>query len=138
MSACRHCGEDVPAELTGSPWCCAGCEAAATFVAELGLEDFYRLRTVPAARPHADATPAHDFDSPALRAAHVRRTDDGDEALLELDGIRCAACAWLLERALRAQPGVRDVAVNAATARVLVCVAAGTPLAPLATVVPFA
>ena len=135
MNACRHCGEAVPATRAGSPWCCAGCAAAAAFVAELGLDDFYRLRSAPAPVPREDAALAREWDAPALRVAHVRAGRDGDEALLEVDGLRCAACAWLVERALRAQPGVREAALNGTTARLFLRLDPGLPLAPLALVV---
>ena len=34
-----------------------------------------------------------------------------------LDGLRCGACVWLIERTLAAQPGVTTASVNFATER---------------------
>ena len=37
--------------------CCQGCRAAAEWIEQLGLSDYYALRTAPAPRPDAgDAT----------------------------------------------------------------------------------
>jgi copper chaperone CopZ len=40
-----------------------------------------------------------------------------DELVVTLEGMRCGACVWLIEEALRRRPGVRDIAVNLASAR---------------------
>ncbi|MEP4523884.1 MAG: heavy metal translocating P-type ATPase metal-binding domain-containing protein, partial [Alloalcanivorax venustensis] len=56
-SACAHCGEpSAPALYVEQgaqrlPVCCPGCAGAMTLVHELGLDNFYRLRTG-RARPH--------------------------------------------------------------------------------------
>ncbi len=39
------------------------------------------------------------------------------ETMLLVEGVRCAACVWLIERALGALPGVVSVQVNAAAQR---------------------
>jgi Cu2+-exporting ATPase len=126
MKRCFHCGEPVPdgvatfATVAGErrPVCCTGCHAAAEWIAGLGLEDYYRLRTETAARPLQDA----DFsawDRPALRRLHVREhAPERAEIVFFVDGLRCAACAWLIERTFGAMPGVREIAVNAPARRV--------------------
>lgn len=130
MTACYHCGEPLPpgpartVTVAGRPQsvCCAGCAAVAGLIAGAGLSDFYRFRSAPAPRP-AD-TPADDWaawDAAEAQAGIVRRRADGSqEAVLLLEGLRCAACGWLVEHLLRREPGVREVSVNPATARALV------------------
>ena len=39
------------------------------------------------------------------------------ETLLLVEGVRCTACVWLIERALGATPGVVSVQVNAVSRR---------------------
>jgi len=119
-TACFHCGEPVPtglqlcATLDGTPRavCCIGCQAAVGWIGTMGLQDYYRLRDVPAER----AAAANDYgawDRPALQRMYVRHDDEARaEVCVLAQGIRCAACGWLIERALRELPGVLDIGVN--------------------------
>jgi len=124
--ACFHCGEPVPAQggafaAVGGverAFCCGGCEAAAAWIEGAGLGGYYRARTAPALVPKADAAAAFgEWDSPAFIARHCRERDGRRATTLVVEGVRCAACAWLIERALGAEPGVASVSVNAATCR---------------------
>ena len=102
--------------------CCQGCRAAAEWIEQLGLADYYRLRTAPAQKPEAAGRSAHDFWDSADNARHVIRDLGADlrETLLLVEGVRCTACVWLIERALGAVPGVVSVQVNAMARRVRV------------------
>ncbi|HEY5810084.1 MAG TPA: heavy metal translocating P-type ATPase metal-binding domain-containing protein, partial [Povalibacter sp.] len=126
--ACWHCGEPVPvgvaihARIGGQahPMCCQGCRAAAEWIEQLGLGDYYRLRTQPAQRPDANVSPASRdaWSRPEIARHVVRDLEDGSrETMLLVEGVRCAACVWLIERALGAAPGVVSVQVNAAARR---------------------
>ena len=130
MHACFHCGEpiatgiDLVAHVGDAPRavCCHGCAAAAEWIAGLGLADYYRLRSAPAARPDDEAQ-FDAWDRPALQRMHVREHAARDgarraEIVFLVDRLRCAACAWLIERALSSLAGVADVGVNAAARRV--------------------
>jgi len=124
---CFHCGLPVPAgtafafEAGGDTraFCCAGCEAVARSIAGLGLEDYYRLRKSQAATASAaQADDLHAFDAPAVRTHFVRELSPASaEADLLLDGLRCAACAWLVEKTLARVAGVTSARVNYATRR---------------------
>jgi len=97
--------------------CCQGCRAAAEWIEQLGLGGYYELRTAPAPKP--DAALTHDSWRNADSARHVIR-DLGEglrETLLLIEGVRCSACVWLIERALGAAPGVVSVQVNAVSRR---------------------
>ncbi|MBS0194963.1 MAG: heavy metal translocating P-type ATPase [Proteobacteria bacterium] len=125
---CWHCGQPLPpdpprARIAGVEHavCCHGCRAAAEWIDHLGLADYYRLRSTPALRPSDPASSERStqaWNRPEL-ARHVVRELAGDrrEVLLLIDGIRCAACVWLIERALGAVNGVTTVQVNAAARR---------------------
>lgn len=122
---CYHCGNPVPER---APWyiqlddqqhplCCPGCEAVAHAIVEGGLESYYRFRTQLPERPDEEQTARVDtwtvFDDPGLQADFVHADDDGGvHATLSVDGITCAACAWLIEHRLNALEGVTSSAVN--------------------------
>jgi len=129
MSSCFHCGEPLPpgdrrtvhVDGVERPVCCPGCEAVAGLIAGAGLTEFYRFRDGTAPKPVPD-TPDEwtAFDRDAVQRAFVRSLPEGGrEALLAIEGIYCAACAWLIERILGRIDGVDDVQVNPATGRAL-------------------
>ena len=129
-SSCFHCGESLPpggsvrAQIGACEraFCCAGCAAAATWLHSGGLGDFYNLRDQTSARGEIDAD-YRAWDSEAFQRMYVRGVEStaADKALAEvvvaLDGLRCAACAWLIPKLASAIAGVHSIELNAATAR---------------------
>jgi len=126
---CFHCGEPMPrgkpltVRLDGAdrPVCCPGCQAVAGLIANTGLTDFYRYRTGPAETPTPDAPDEWNaWDRAALQRGFVRELDgERREAVVLVEGLYCAACAWLIERVLQPLDGVQTVQVNPATGRAL-------------------
>ena len=123
---CFHCGEPIPpgvrleVSLDGEPraMCCEGCRAAAEFIRDAGLADYYKFRDAPAPRPRADADDAWvTYDRPEIQERLVQRQGPLSSANLLLEGVRCAACGWLVERRLERRAGVTGIAVNPATGR---------------------
>ncbi len=123
--ACWHCGDALPAQpvrthLDGAEraMCCPGCAAAAAWIRDAGLHDYYRLRSAHSQRIDAEANvDLAAWDRDDLLAAHVRRHGDEHEITLLIEGIACAACAWLIGRALPRLPGVIEADANAVTSR---------------------
>ena len=83
-----------------------------------GLERYYAFRTV------ADPTPRYGqrnwsiYDRDRALRTYTHVCEDGDRELsLQIDGMHCAACAWLLDNSLRQLDGVRDIQVNAGSSR---------------------
>src|SRR5688572_2323516 len=113
---CHHCGEVLGGTCAvGSGdrlFCCTGCAAAANWIQQAALEDYYRLRTVPAGRVDADAADFAGWDRDVVLAEHSRNVPGGREITVLTDAMRCAACAWLVDRALHRIPGVLDAGAN--------------------------
>ena len=135
---CWHCGEP----LRGSPIhvrvadisrsvCCQGCGAAVEWIVQLGLGDYYRLRTVTAPRPRPHDAGLDAWRRPEI-ARHVVRDLPGgqSETMLLIEGVRCTGCVWLIERALLGAPGVIDAKVNAAARRARVVWRGGAATLP--------
>lgn len=128
---CYHCGLPVThpgrwqVVIDGArrPMCCAGCEAVASTIVQAGLTDYYRHRGAPAAAaPDPDKALAELqrlglYDDPEVQRTFVRPTGETMECTLAIEGMRCGACVWLLEKSLRDQPGVVAASVNFATER---------------------
>lgn len=124
MKACFHCGlaavPGLQADIGGQTgeFCCIGCQAVAQAIAGQGLADFYRFREQPSSRPQVIETRFDAYDLPAVQEDFVESTTDGTATVnLFVTGISCAACVWLIEKHLLAQPGVEQVQVNASTQR---------------------
>lgn len=95
-------------------FCCTGCEAVARTIVEAGFEKYYETRTAPGQRPPDFPVEKTTQPGPRLRGGDI------GEASLVLEGVRCSACLWLIENALRRAPGVVAADVNYATRRALV------------------
>ena len=129
---CYHCGLPVDGapryrvRIDGQerPMCCAGCAAVAEAISSGGLEQFYRHRdALPEAAPEAGGgRDLSVYDLPEVQADFVRsvahaQCADAREALLIIEGIRCAACVWLNEQHVGRLPGVLTLDINYATRR---------------------
>ncbi|MGQ0799094.1 MAG: heavy metal translocating P-type ATPase [Pseudomarimonas sp.] len=127
---CFHCAETLPTtpptvDIDGQARavCCQGCGAAARWIRDAGLGDYYRLRGADGARVGGtcvdqDAGDFLTWDRADVQAGHVTHTDAGSEITVVVEGMRCSACAWLIDRALLREAGVIEVAANAITGRV--------------------
>ncbi|MEZ8914336.1 heavy metal translocating P-type ATPase [Vibrio lentus] len=128
--SCYHCGEDVPAEtdfkveILGSvrPMCCPGCETVAQTIIDSGLVSYYQYRTAPAEK--ADLVPEQllalsHYDNEDVQLEFVRNSENTSEVTLSLEGVSCAACAWLIEKQVSSKLGVVSIRVNTTTNRAL-------------------
>ncbi len=123
---CFHCGEPIPPgtqifarlKQRRAAMCCEGCRAVAELIAGVGLEDYYRYRCEPGSKPLAQPDVWQAYAQPEVAAQFVRDEANAQRSVsLLIDGVRCAACAWLIDRMLRRVPGIVDVSVNTATTR---------------------
>ena len=133
--SCFHCSEPLPAGLAGD-FCCTGCEAAAQWIRDARLDDYYRLRSEPASRVGTEMPDLAAWDREELLAGHARDVELGGTPAREItvltDGMHCAACAWLIDRALAREDGVLESSANAVTGRIRIAWdPARTPLSRL-------
>ncbi|MEI8213872.1 MAG: heavy metal translocating P-type ATPase metal-binding domain-containing protein [Planctomycetota bacterium] len=96
-------------------FCCHGCLGAYAMIHELGLDDFYALRSPADVEPHPvrgvrRSDVLADLDAAGIP---VDRTADGlCKVRLSVDGIHCAACSWLIESMQPTMQGVKSVRVR--------------------------
>lgn len=123
---CWHCGNPAPVPVLAKtpdgevPACCAGCAAAVETIHGLGLGDYYsfrgdKLASIPA--PGEELSLAL-FDLSELVAPFIQSHGQQRTLTLALQGVHCAACVWLIEKALKELPGVSGVSLNLTTLRV--------------------
>ncbi|MFZ5562286.1 MAG: heavy metal translocating P-type ATPase [Pseudomonadota bacterium] len=128
LSPCYHCGLPAPSGLhlqavvlgAAREFCCPGCQAVAQTIVESGLEDYYRDREATAnapAPPPAELQSLAAWDHPAAQKDVVTQNADSAHTELTLENLSCAACAWLIEKKLQREAGVRQAVVNLGTHR---------------------
>lgn len=126
--------------IQGEPksFCCPGCRALALLIHDSGLADFYQYReALPLKRPavakgfdnpdsriksqkqinnQSHIQESMDFsiyDDPAYQSDFVRQINPSiSAARLQLYGMNCSACAWLIEKRLEKVHGVQLARVN--------------------------
>ena len=126
---CFHCHEPVPAgtdfhcKVLGQQqtFCCAGCQAVAETIVAQGLSDYYKFRSKAAikanALPSELAAQLNSYDSAEVLQDLTAPEGDAQRIELSVNGMSCAACAWLIERQLQQNSAVKRVSVNSGTAR---------------------
>lgn len=128
--ACLHCGAalgGVASDDARDGFCCAGCRTVHGLIRRGGLSRYYALRgaegvPVPSARPGADDAWVEPY------AARVAASDGLCEVALDLQGVHCTACVWLVDELFRRQSGGARVLVNPALGALDLVVASGFDL----------
>ncbi|WP_440905020.1 heavy metal translocating P-type ATPase [Catenovulum sp. SX2] len=132
MSSCYHCNEQVPADCSLSiqvngenkAVCCTGCQAVANVILQGGFDGYYKYRQSSAEKPFEQAivqdnNPYQAFDAPSVQHEFVRIDPSSQQhaADISIQGMHCAACAWLIEKYLTKLAGVNSIRVNLTNAR---------------------
>ncbi|BAJ02137.1 heavy metal translocating P-type ATPase [Shewanella violacea] len=129
---CFHCGEPV---LTDTQFttcindqqqamCCPGCQAVSKAIIDAGLSKYYQFRTEPGNKQNAivpeELNAFCAFDLVEVQEDFVHKVSDTSTVSLSIDGITCAACAWLIEHKLKHVNGIIKIQVNSTTERALI------------------
>ncbi|RHW77003.1 heavy metal translocating P-type ATPase [Colwellia sp. RSH04] len=129
---CFHCAEFIPKGISlfvsinniEQPMCCLGCQAVAQTIVDNNLTQYYQVRTEPAHKGQALIPEQLEknklLDEEVLQNEFIYHAQDYKEAILTIDGISCAACAWLIEMQIAKVSGVVSINVNATTQRATV------------------
>ncbi|MEI8624324.1 heavy metal translocating P-type ATPase [Pseudoalteromonas sp. B137] len=130
--SCFHCLESVPNGFSANviiddiaqPMCCIGCQAVAQNIVDQGMTDYYKYRTVRAGKVE-QLVPEQlafikSYDNEDIQDEFIATNDNISEVLLSIEGITCAACAWLIEKQLLNLKTVKRVDVNTSTNRAMI------------------
>lgn len=116
-SVCLHCGLPVGGGALDD-FCCSGCAAVYGLLHHEGLDRYYAFRGsrgVPIAEQRAGRR-----DDKWLEAVEHRVRTGGEHSRVTLDvqGLHCVGCVWLVEELFGRAPGGERVEVNPALGRV--------------------
>ncbi|MCS5590928.1 MAG: heavy metal translocating P-type ATPase [Gammaproteobacteria bacterium] len=124
---CYHCGLPVTStnrvrlmiESTQKDFCCVGCASVCQTIHDSGLGAFYDQQTS-SLLPAVDLEyPLEFYDSFVFQQPFLESPDPDTKTItLISDTIHCAACVWLIERALSAMDGVNWARVNLTDKRI--------------------
>lgn len=128
--SCFHCGEPVPKHIElkvsvfnkAQSMCCLGCAAIAQTIVDNDLLSYYQYRTEPATKLSLVPDELKDlkqYDEQAIQEEFVTFDEQMAKVTLSVNGISCAACAWLIEKHIAALDGVSAIGVNTTTQRAL-------------------
>lgn len=123
---CVHCGLDVPSGAfdpdAARQFCCTGCRAAYAILHEHGLAGYYEFAELRGVPVRVTGRSYEEFDHSAFHALYVKTRPDGlAEVELYLEGVHCASCVWLVERAPLVVHGVAstELEIRRSLARVI-------------------
>jgi Cu2+-exporting ATPase len=127
-----HCLESVPKGFNATvvidgkaqPMCCIGCQTVAENIVAQGMTDYYKFRTVRSGKVE-QLVPEQlelikSYDNEDIQDEFIATSHELSEVLLTVEGITCAACAWLIEKQLLNLSAIRRVDVNTSTNRAMI------------------
>jgi len=129
---CFHCGEPNPSNLSfqvtingqTQEMCCPGCQAVAQTIVDSGLSSYYEHRTEVASKGEflvpEELQQLEHYDLEQIQSDFIKTAGSITEVTLTVEGISCAACAWLIEKQLRFLAGLHFVNVNTTLNRAVI------------------
>lgn len=108
---CSHCGVLAEADglvvWEGLSFCCSGCRFVYQLIRDQGLERFYDLREGP-----QTPVPAGVFQWRNLEWMDVLCRESGGRFEIEVQGMSCIACVWLIRRVFESRAGALELDVD--------------------------
>ncbi len=111
---CIHCGTTFHPRRESDDFCCKGCEFVYGLIRGQGLDQFYQLR-----RGTSDPVKGIPFQprqyawlEELVKEAETTSPEQ-PVLVLELQGISCIGCVWLIDKLFDRQAGARKIEVNA-------------------------
>jgi len=116
-TVCEHCG--TPLAASQAKFCCAGCEYVHNLIGQAGWGRYYTLR--PTVIPPVAPSILQPVDFSWLRArqadAETRAINGVAELSVQIQGLYCVACVWLVDQIFVRQPGALRIEVDAPRGR---------------------
>lgn len=117
VHSCLHCGAPLKtAAARESGFCCSGCTYVHRLVHEQGLEGYYKIRDSVIAPVDQTVFQPRDFAWLA-ELQHHAETAPAPELTLEVQGISCAGCVWLIEKIFHKHAGALFIETDAQLGR---------------------
>ncbi|HKJ91453.1 MAG TPA: heavy metal translocating P-type ATPase metal-binding domain-containing protein, partial [Oceanipulchritudo sp.] len=111
---CIHCGTPFSTGARKeSEFCCNGCAYVHRLIKKEGLDHYYDLRDRQIDPVQGRALHPQDYSWLETRAAEHENDAGGlADMILDLEGISCVGCVWLVEKLFRQHPGAVRIDIN--------------------------
>ena len=115
---CRHCGVPLAGPAArAAGFCCAGCSYVFRLVSEHGLDGYYKIRDTVVAPVGEAVFQPRDYAWLAKLQAEAEARPGTPALTLEVQGISCAGCVWLIEKVFHQQLGALHIETDAQLGR---------------------
>lgn len=128
-AVCRHCGARLGDETPGD-FCCTGCASVHALLGREGLGRYYDLRSGGGFPVPSDGRARDHAWLEAMERARAASSTSPGLSRVELDvqGLHCSACVWLMGELFRREGGAVGITVNPALGRMSLAVEPSFPL----------
>jgi Cu2+-exporting ATPase len=124
---CLHCRTPVAAG-SDDRFCCRGCRGVYELLKSSGLDRYYALRGERTLTPASSQVSRHEQPWLDALIAQLAQQSGLHRFALDVQGIQCGACVWLLEALFKRQSDALQVTVNPALGRLSCVVGCAFPL----------
>jgi Cu2+-exporting ATPase len=115
---CTHCATPLSGGGVRG-FCCTGCERVHALLSEGGLDRYYDLRGRAAGLPVGDLDPeARDRAWLEPMVEDLGAAEGLQRVALDVQGVHCAACVWLIQEVFDREEGAQACVVNPTRGRV--------------------
>ncbi len=117
---CLHCGAPLANDAAReSGFCCSGCAYVHRLVHEHGLEGYYKIKDTVIAPADQVVFQPRDYVwlTELQQQAEQKDAAATPELTLDVQGISCAGCVWLIEKVFLQQPGAHFIETDAQLGR---------------------
>ncbi len=131
MKNCHHCKQEIPKNINISEevdnnkyqFCCNGCLGVYLWIKEENLEQYYKVRSSAPKADNIDLAKYELFDLPEIYQKYtyqnLEKQNSENKILTEVNinikGIHCPACMWLIEKSLLKNKSIISAQGNAST-----------------------
>jgi Cu2+-exporting ATPase len=113
---CKHCDAVFQPTDGRTEFCCSGCEYVYRLIRGQKLDKFYTLRQGTAQPVGSVVFQPRDYRwLEGLGKASNEEADPLASLTLDVQGVSCVGCVWLIEKVFMDLPGARSIRVNANT-----------------------
>ena len=117
-AACIHCGASFRATPARPDFCCAGCQFVHGLIVKNGLEKFYDLQDGGLLPVKSLVFQKRDYAWLDDLVKTAETTGSSAAAIdLDLQGISCVGCVWLIEKMFMRKPGALSIDTDTSLGR---------------------
>ncbi len=121
---CKHCDAVFEPTDGRTEFCCAGCEYVYRLIRGQNLDKFYTLRQGTAQPVGSVVFQPRDYrwlEGLGKAANEKEKADPLASLTIDVQGVSCVGCVWLIEKVFMDLPGARSIRVNANTGQIKLC-----------------